>query len=415
MIIHSFPGCNPNVIESLKALEEADLLDSFHTTLSFKPDDPLLKLVPGGLRQQLLRRTFPCSSDKIQLYPWRETCRLVAQRAGWHGLLTPERGAFSLEKIGQEIDSGIAKYMEKEVGRGNQRRRVTGVYGYEDLCLHSFSMANKLEVASIYELCTAYWTTVKTIVTDECQRLPEWMFTMDTANFSESKLDRKTKEVERADLILCISNFVFRSLPPHIVATKQCRVVDFGCPPSPWVRDHSQPNSKMRILFVGWLSQRKGLADLLEAMRLLNRSDVELIVLGQPKGPLSFYKNFYDFQFMPPCPHQQVLQTMAQCDVFVFPALCEGRGHAQLEALSCGLPVISTLNATADDFIEEGKNGFIVPIRSPQAIAEKLDWLAEHPAERAQMGAAARATADTITWSRYRSQVISAIKSVTNA
>ncbi|MBY0549968.1 MAG: glycosyltransferase family 4 protein [Candidatus Obscuribacterales bacterium] len=390
------------------------MLDSFHTTLAFHADDLLLKLAPSDLRKQLLRRTFPCSKDKIRLYPWRETGRLIAQRANWNQLLTPERGIFSLEKIGKELDFGIAQYMAREAGRRSQQQdKLTGVYGYEDLCKDSFTMANKLGIASIYELCTAYWTTVKAIVTSECERLPEWAFTMDLSNFSESKTERKTEELERADLILCISNFVFKSLPPHITVSKKCRVVEFGCPPSPWIRDHGQPNKKMRILFVGWLSQRKGLADLLTAMRILNRSDVELIVLGQPTAPLSFYKQFFDFQFVPPCAHDEVLRTMAQCDVFVFPALCEGRGHAQLEALSCGLPVISTLNATADDFIEEGKNGFIVPIQSPHAIAEKLDWLASHPSERAQMGAAAKLTADGITWHRYRTQLIAALKSAT--
>lgn len=412
MIVHSFSGCNSNVIESLKALQESEMLDSFHTTLSFKSDDALLKILPAELARQLLRRSFPCDKNKIITYPLREIGRLIAQRANWTTLMRSESGIFSLEKIGKEIDSNVASYIERACRREDPGARPSGVYGYEDMSLTSFTAAGKLGIKSIYELCTAYWTTVQTIVTDECERLPEWRATMDLGTFSQTKLERKTGEVEKADLILCISNFVLRSLPPDIVAAKQCRVVDFGCPPSPFVRDHSKPNAKMKVLFTGWLSQRKGLADLFTAMGRLNRKDVELVVLGQPKMPLSFYRKFGDFEYLPPCAHVDVLRTMSQCDVFVFPALCEGRGHVQLEALSCGLPVISTINATAEDFIEDGRNGFIVPIRDPVAIAEKLNYLADHPHERALMGRAARETADKITWSRYRTQVIEAIHSI---
>ena len=65
-------------------------------------------------------------------------------------------------------------------------------------------------------------------------------------------------------------------------------------------------------------------------------------------------------------------------DVFVFPSLFEGFGLVLLEAMAMGLPMITTAHTAGPDLLEDGKEGFIVPIRSAEAIAEKLTWLSAH-------------------------------------
>ena len=63
---------------------------------------------------------------------------------------------------------------------------------------------------------------------------------------------------------------------------------------------------------------------------------------------------------------------MQQHDVLVLPSIIEGRALVQQEALSCGLPIIVTRHAGAEDLIINGINGHIVPIRSPEKIAEAI-------------------------------------------
>jgi type I restriction enzyme R subunit len=66
---------------------------------------------------------------------------------------------------------------------------------------------------------------------------------------------------------------------------------------------------------------------------------------------------------------------MRSCDVFVLPSLVEGRALVQQEAMACGLPIIVTRNAGGEDLVQDGSGGFLVPIRDPQAIAEKLSGI----------------------------------------
>src|SRR6185436_18349640 len=132
------------------------------------------------------------------------------------------------------------------------------------------------------------------------------------------------------------------------------------------------------------------------------RPDVELVVMGAPIASLEFYRQqFADFRYEAPRSHDAVLELMGSCDVFVLPSIVEGRALVQQEAMACGLPLIVTPNAGGEDLIEEGRTGFLVPIRSPGLLAEKINWFADHPEALPEMGAAARAKAAEYTWSAY--------------
>jgi len=75
------------------------------------------------------------------------------------------------------------------------------------------------------------------------------------------------------------------------------------------------------------------------------------------------------------------------------------------EAMSQGLPVITTDWAGVAQFITPGENGLIVPIRNSEALAEALASCAARPQELAAMGRAARQTASQWQWSDYRHAV----------
>src|ERR1051325_3799338 len=146
-------------------------------------------------------------------------------------------------------------------------------------------------------------------------------------------------------------------------------------------------------------------------MRIRRRSDVELVVMGSPVAPLEFYrKEFPTFIYEPPRPHAQVLELMQSCDVLVLPSIVEGRALVQQEAMSCGLPLIVTPNAGGEDLIEEGRTGFLVPIRSAEKIAEKIAWFADHRELLPDMRQAAVAKASEYTWQRYGEKVLSTVR-----
>ena len=160
------------------------------------------------------------------------------------------------------------------------------------------------------------------------------------------------------------------------------------------------------MLFAGSLTQRKGLADVFAAVRRLSRRDVELVVLGSPVAPLDFYRGQgVAFTYERPRPQAAVLELMRTCDVLCLPSLVEGRALVIQEAMSQGLPVIVTANTGTSDVVRDGENGFLVPVRAPEAIAARLDWCASHRADVHALGEAARATAAALTWERYAAAV----------
>jgi glycosyltransferase involved in cell wall biosynthesis len=145
-------------------------------------------------------------------------------------------------------------------------------------------------------------------------------------------------------------------------------------------------------------------------MKLLKRSDIELVVMGSLIGSMDFYRQqLPDFTYMPNRPHAEVLALMRSCDVFCLPSIVEGRALVMQEAMSQGLPLIITRNTGGADLIKEGYTGFLVPIRSPEAIAAKLNWFLENRSIIPAMGRMAQRYAAEYTWEGYGSNVVSGL------
>jgi glycosyltransferase involved in cell wall biosynthesis len=165
----------------------------------------------------------------------------------------------------------------------------------------------------------------------------------------------------------------------------------------------------LRVLYVGSVGQRKGISYLLRAMELLG-SQAELSLVGRcahPSDELVAQLNRHRWTHS--LPHEKVLETMRNQDVLVLPTLFEGRALVVLEALSQGLPVISTLNSGTEDVVLDGVSGFIVPIRSAESIAAALTRLAENPELLAEMSAAAQRIASEWGWEDYRERLLDVV------
>ncbi len=404
MIVLTHPTGNANVRAVLGGLQRADLLSKFATTIAFTAKDQWINALPAGISKELRRRRYDLPKKLIFQHRGREAVRMASLRAGWRAVVGHETGWASVDGVYRSLDRSVAAHLagwKRELG-------VRAVYAYEDGAYEAFGAAAELGMLRAYDLPIAYCDTARRLLTEEAERHPEWEPTLVGTRDSESKLERKREEARRADVIFSPSGFVYDSLPAEIRATKHCVVAEFGSPaPRPIenrrLRDGGGP---LRVLFAGSLTQRKGLADLMEAVRMLKRSDIELVLLGSPVVPLEFYKKQpVKFTYEGPRPHAQVLELMELCDVFVLPSIVEGRALVQQEAMTCGLPLIVTRNAGGDDLIVEGQTGFLVPIRSPEAIAEKLTWMADHRSQVAGMSNAARDKAALLTWESYGDKV----------
>ena len=73
----------------------------------------------------------------------------------------------------------------------------------------------------------------------------------------------------------------------------------------------------------------------------------------------------------------------------VLPSIEEGLALVQAQAMACGCPLISSVNTGGEDLFQDGVEGFLVPIRSPEAIHDRLAQLADDPLLQQRMSAAA--------------------------
>lgn len=88
---------------------------------------------------------------------------------------------------------------------------------------------------------------------------------------------------------------------------------------------------------------------------------------------------------------------------------------AVLEAMASGLPVLVTDHSGFDDVVTQGQEGFVVPIRRPDALAEHLAFLRDHRDVRAAMGSAARTLALGLSWSQYGDSLEKAYRVIVGA
>lgn len=401
-VLVSHPTGNEFCRALLDGLESSSLLQEFHTTLWRSSRDGGAVWPLGWCGPLLRRRTYDLPSNLMKGFVARETVRLMAAKAGLAWLTRHERGWASIDQV--------CRVLDRRVARSLQRKKARAVYAYEDSACQTFRVAAELGIPRFYELPIAHWRAMRRILSEEAERLPEWEPTLVATRDSDAKLARKDEELRLATGIVVPSKFVADTLPEFVRETPTL-VAPFGSPVVPPALRRRGPGGKnFRVLFAGSMSQRKGLADVLAAMRLLNRSDVELVVMGSPMMPMAFYRNqFAGFMHEPGRPHDEVLKLMATCDALVLPSLVEGRALVQQEALACGLPIVVTRNAGGEDLVDEGRTGFLVPVRSPEIIAAKLAWLADHRDAVENMREFCVRQAAERSWAAYAASIVELI------
>ena len=107
-------------------------------------------------------------------------------------------------------------------------------------------------------------------------------------------------------------------------------------------------------------------------------------------------------EFLGSVPQAQLPAIMSSSHVMVLPSIEEGLALVQGQALACGCPVLATPNTGSEDLFSDGVEGFIVPVRDPAALADRLQLLADDPALQRRMSEAALARVKRLGgWRHY--------------
>ena len=406
MILLSHPTGNANLREAVRALDEAGLLAEFWTSVCWNQEHWLNRVIPCSASRKLGRRAFShVGRDQLHCHPWVELGRLVSRQLNLSSLLRHEVGRFSVDAVYRSLDSRVA-------ARLHDAPCIRGVYAYEDGALASFRAARRLGIRTIYELPIGYWKCYRELMEEEASLQPEWAMTLHGRGDSDEKLARKDEELALATDIVVPSDFVRGTLRKAGHLEASVSVLPYGAPLAERIvrTARMSRDGKLKILFVGGLSQRKGLSYLLQAVTRFG-SKVELTLIGRKVAECrTLEAALRVHRWIPSLSHSALLEEMSRHDVMVFPSLFEGCALVVLEAMSQGVPVITTPHTGASHFVSEGDDGFIVPIRDVEAIVEKLEMLLLNRDRLAAMSGAAISKAAQHSWAQYRHRFAATVR-----
>jgi len=162
------------------------------------------------------------------------------------------------------------------------------------------------------------------------------------------------------------------------------------------------------LLFVSNNFKLKRLQTILEAISLLNKREIKLLVIGNDdKKPYQKWitKRVLDKQILFLGPKKSIEKYYAASDIFVLPTLYDAFANVCLEAMACGIPVITTRNNGVSELIENKEHGYILQTQNPEELASKIRAL-ESQIERSRMGENAAKKARSFTIERHMSQVL---------
>jgi glycosyltransferase involved in cell wall biosynthesis len=225
-------------------------------------------------------------------------------------------------------------------------------------------------------------------------------------------LARALAEIACADSVICPTDQARATFRAEGVPDAKLMTIPNGVDLDRFRRAGDLPAHPFRVLFVGQVGFRKGVPYLLQAWQCLGWRDAELWLAGNVDADmrplLARFASLPGIRMLGYVAHPVELYRAA--DVFAFPSLLEGSAKVNFEALACGLPVVTTPNAGG--VVRDGVDGWVVPLRDPQALAAALDRLRTNGGLRRDMGAAARARAAEFPWRRHGEAVVAAVRAI---
>ena len=265
-------------------------------------------------------------------------------------------------------------------------------HGVSGTCLASMRAARRSGAVALLESPTLHLRHWQSEVSIDCERFG--VNPRDCSSILPAPLIRRVeREYELCDKIIALSSPARQSFVESGYGQKTLVVlpgvdhVFFTSPPEP------KDTGLFRVCYVGRIEVAKGIGYLLEAWTRLRLPRAELLLAGEIRPDVEpLLKVNLNANLMLPgaLPLSQVVECYRQSDVLVLPSANEGLGMVLLEAMACGIPVIATDRTGATDVVTEGVDGFVVPARKVEVLAERILWCYEHREQLRAMGAAAR-------------------------
>jgi glycosyltransferase involved in cell wall biosynthesis len=212
---------------------------------------------------------------------------------------------------------------------------------------------------------------------------------------SRWRVERELREYAMADVVLVLSTFARESFLARGFPEDRLRTLHLGSDARLFrasrgvIEERCRrilSGERLRVLNVGSFAFRKGAFDLVEIARRCRGHMIVRTVGDQPRETSALRKQATGLiEFVRRQPEAMLPVFYAWADVFVFPTIEDGYAVVLAQAQAAGLPILATTNCAASDMLEEGRTGWVLPIREPGAFVARLRWCDEHRPELARM------------------------------
>jgi glycosyltransferase involved in cell wall biosynthesis len=291
-----------------------------------------------------------------------------------------------------------------QAGLGN----ATGVYTFNSAGLEILEHARANGLFAIMEQTIAPAEVEDELLVAEGAIFPGWEKPRVRDSYRREFQEREHAEWASADLIVCGSEFVREGIRKCGGPVDRCRIVPYGVTTSLAPIRQRSKDQPLRVLTVGAVNLRKGAPYALAAAKMLGSAAQFRMVGPATLPPAARARLAEHIEVVGPVPRPGISAHYAWADVFLLPSICEGSATVCYEALAAGLPVITTPNAGS--VVRDGVDGFVVRIRDPEAIAERLLGLARDRKALAAMSDCAVARAAEFTVREYGRRLLGAVR-----
>lgn len=331
---------------------------------------PRFKLREEGLPQNKID-TFPWIHGPYMAFPGRQ---LLGQRFVW-----------AWERMAQQtLDRHVASCMPE----------CNVFVGQSGSALVSGRRARARGAKYVCDRGSSHIRVQSQLLQEEHDRwgIPQGLLPFSTVD--PRTIEHEEAEYAEADCITVPSGFTLRSFVSQGVPESKLRRLPYGVNLQRFFPSAAPASDSFNVLFAGAMSLRKGVPYLLRAYKNLQHPRKSLTFAGDVSQPI--IERMKELGLWPDdaivlghLSQSKLRDVMSASHVLVLPSIEEGLALVQAQAMACACPVIATPHTGAEDLFENEVEGFIVPVRDDDALAERMQRLADRPELRARMSAAA--------------------------